>query len=735
MKKHLFCLFIMVSTLGLYAADYRVHANELRATVWGWNMEAFKNSPEVPEKYKNESAVIIARHEQIEATSKNKFRMNALLFGDVNKELYYTHIDRIMVKLNDKKALAEYSELSFKEEQKTVGYLRSNKLKTVVGARILKPDGTVQEVDVDADAVTITEGKKDKEAFKKLAIKGLEVGDILDYFYAEEMELETLNAPSSLFPFFSRYPTLSYSAECVLGNQLTVEYRSLNGAPEFQQSTNEDNNVVLKISAKDLTVVDNLKLVRWKSIIRDLPLVRLVMLNNSSKLIYKPASARKKGVYKNVDPSNILKDKRCELATTENQMFWMKDIYKKVNSAIQNYKQKMPGATNEDMALYIYDALRFYWPSNYYDYSYDKFHLALEKLLKENSIECKMCLTTSSYGARSNEIVNAEDLYTFVSANDNKQLFFMPNGYKYAGEIPFMHQGEMASAASVIKYKSNSPDGLEGLVTEFQVPIASSSQNSIAVKSVISFSDDNPQELILDRHVSAIGGSKDDMQNTLLLFEDWDKLMRKRLLLDMDIWQELAADKDRRKFIDRYKTSFEEKRKAQEELIRSEIKEYHGTNSGDMLSYSIGSLGSTPDAPAFKYEVKYKMDGMVKRAGNDLILDAGKLIAQPWTPSEKERKRVLDVYLETPVVLEWETAVVIPNQYTVEGIDKLNKSIENNFGKFISVASLEGDTLKIKAVKAYNTSFIDKKDWPRILEIVDKNNEFTAQSVMLKRKD
>ncbi len=134
--------FFFLFSICTFAEDRQTHAKTVREMVWAWDKPEFKNY-ELPSGYENESAVILARHQYIAATSKNRFRMNALLFGDVNRELYYTNIDRRMIKINDLPALTEFAELSFREEVKVSGYMRSNSLKTIVGARVIKPDGSI----------------------------------------------------------------------------------------------------------------------------------------------------------------------------------------------------------------------------------------------------------------------------------------------------------------------------------------------------------------------------------------------------------------------------------------------------------------------------------------------------------------------------------------------------------------------------------------------------------------
>jgi len=334
-------------------------------------------------------------------------------------------------------------------------------------------------------------------------------------------------------------------------------------------------------------------------------------------------------------------------------------------------------------------------------------------------------------GARKDQVVEDNDLAIFLSANNNRQLFFYPNGYKHAGEVPPMFEGESASAVSVIKYKPTSPMGIEGVTSEFEIPNSSLDENKSIVKSEVTFSEKNPLELKIKRATVSSGEMKDDYSRVFTLYEDWDKIMRKRLLIDTDFWQDIESDKNDRKYIDQYKTFFEDKRKEQKEFIQTEFQAYHSTNSGELITYSIKSIGTTIEEPKFEFETEYTIDGLVKKAGDNLILDAGKLIGTQWIPTEKERKRDWDAY-STPILIENEILIDIPIHYTVEGIENLNKNTDNEYGKFTSSATVEGNKLKIITAKVYKKNFVPKNGWSILLEMIDATNEFYSQSVMFR---
>lgn len=724
--------FLLLSNL-LPAIDYNEQAAKIRAAVWAWDKPAFKNYA-VPDQYKDESAVVIAHHKHIEAVSKNKFRMNALLMADVNRELYCTQIDRVMVKINSKVALEEYSQLSFKEERKTMGYLRSNKFQNVIGVRVIKPDGTIKEVDVKEDAVSMTEGKKDQEAFKKLAISDLQIGDVVDYFFCQEMELETANIPLQIIAFYSEYPTLSYSVHCEFGRKLTVEYRSINGAPELEVSTDQDGNIIMDVEKKDLLKVGNLDELRWLSPLRSLPMIRLSVLNNSSKLIYKPSSARKSGVYKDVSFDHLFNDAKGYVAAQSTRMLGMGEINKKVNAAIADYKKKVPDASKNELALYIYNVLRFYYPSEYVDYLSDKLIVRLEQLLKQHDIECKLAFTTSRNGARRSELVTAYDLDCMVVANGNTQFFSYSNGYRVAGELPADYQGETASTVAVSSYKIKKEVAIEGATGECQLPTTTAAQNKSGMRMDVSVSADNPLQLIIGRDAVWSGDLKNDIQPFLVLYEDWDKAMRAYLMIDKTLEQELSENKDTRKYVEQYKAIFEKKRQEHKEALKSEIIAFHGIGPEEVLDFSMKNMGILPTAPEMQYEINYRIDGLVKKAGSNLVLEVGKLIGEQWNPNENERNRIIDAYLPTARSFENQIRVQLPEGYELQTVEGLNCKVVNEYGTFEVVASLTDQVLTITTRKIYHKSFVPKTDWNKLLEMIDKANDFYAQSVVLRKK-
>lgn len=723
--KILLLVLVIQFSQNTIAEEYPDYAKRIRQEVWAWDKPEFKDY-NVPEQYKDESAVILAHHEDIKVESKKIIQL---------VRVRYTNTDRRMVKINDKVSLDEYSDLSFKEEikmQTRFTWGAKNKVTTVVGVRIIKPDGTIKEVDVD-ESVSVTEGKKEKESHKKLAIPDLQIGDIIDYFISEYAELDEMNIPAQYFLFYGSHPTLSYSVHCDISlKHMTVEYIPLNGAKDFTISYNDEKDVSLDIAEKNLPKIERS---RWSSVLRDLPMTRMNILNNGTRdhLIYKPSSARKAGLYKigtTLNKNLILAD-ADHIGTYPEKLPYGDNIRKDVKKVIEAHVKKNPDISNDQLAVYIRDMLYFMWPSNDRYFNSRLFLSMFKNYLKDFKIPTESILMTNKYSARMNEILSASDLDYAIKVND--RYYTYPFGLRIAGEIYPDNQGQEANIFERTALEKGKIKDQPVVDAFFKLPETTAGQNKSLMNINVSFSEDNPLELLISREATTSGSLKESTQSILVTYEDWDKTMRKHLSIEDTKEQEMQKSKQSRKYIEEMNSNFEKRRKDQVDSMKVEIYNYHGFNPKDVIEYNVTSIGAIPENPDLKYNVKYTVEGLVKKAGNNIILDAGKLIGSQWEPTPEERNRKINAYLPTARIYENEIQVQLPAGYETQGLETLNKSVDNEYGLFSASASMEGNTLKINVRKEYKKSFIPVAEWGKLMEMLDKTNEFGAQSVVLKK--
>ena len=279
-------LLVMLLTLTPAHADdekkYLKFAAELREKVWSDDDPMFKNYT-CPQQYSDPdvcSAVILASCTDAEVTRKSRFYMT-LWIPQTSKQLGRHELNRMLIKLNDAAALKKFSEFDYSTFKKARSGAFTDEHRQVLGVRVIKPDGRIVDVNTD-DYMTTREGKKDKDVSHKLAVPGLEVGDILDIFTYDELVVHDRNVPHFRFWFLEEYPIVKQKVRCVIDKKFTVQYRTLNGAPDFASSLDDEGNTVLEAEVNNMNKVEP---TLWYNPIEQSPVTLLSIFDNSSTLV------------------------------------------------------------------------------------------------------------------------------------------------------------------------------------------------------------------------------------------------------------------------------------------------------------------------------------------------------------------------------------------------------------------------------------------------------------------
>ena len=93
-----------------------------------------------------------------------------------------------------------------------------------------------------------------------------------------------------------------------------------------------------------------------------------------------------------------------------------------------------------------------------------------------------------------------------------------------------------------------------------------------------------------------------------------------------------------------------------------------------------------------------------------------------------------NIHLNYPKSFNYNIKIKIPEGYSVSGLDKLNISIDNSTGAFISNTKIEGDSLIIKTSKQYKNNYEPNSNWNLMLEFLDAAHQFTNEKILLKKK-
>ncbi|MEL7145639.1 MAG: DUF3857 domain-containing protein, partial [Bacteroidota bacterium] len=255
----LLIMVILTSMISLPAASQTTEkAIEIKNKMWNKSDADFAVT-EIPDKWKDKSAVIIARHFE-----RSYYKQPIMAF--IN---YYSHRHE-RVKILSKSALDDYSEFTVPTNTTLGGDI----FKFYAGFKLIKPDGTEREIPL-SDGVK-EERKVNNFTFDniKLAIPNLEVGDIIDYYIAEERTMVITGGYHSFDPFIfqlsSKYPISYQKISFDISRRCFLNIKSLNGAPEFKKVQEEEKDFYTLID-RDREDVDDL---RWFYENRQLPTIK-----------------------------------------------------------------------------------------------------------------------------------------------------------------------------------------------------------------------------------------------------------------------------------------------------------------------------------------------------------------------------------------------------------------------------------------------------------------------------
>ncbi|MFY0253333.1 DUF3857 domain-containing protein [Chitinophaga sp. 30R24] len=716
--------------------EYKERATAVRQEVWAWDIPAFKNPPAVTDN--KSSAVVIAKHVDVKTSSTKKLKYIGVGFK-IKKDIFYSNTVREMVKLNDKAALDEYSEFSFKKLQSLNTYFHRGLTTTIVGVRVIKPDGSQKEVNVDEEIVNEEDDKKQQKS--KLAIPDLQVGDIIDYFVRVE-EQKDVNSPidQQVFILGDDKPVMQYSVHCEISDKYFVRYRASNGAPDLKIKRDDDGNVM------DLLVrnLPSLPVDLWMSPYRQIPMIRMDILFGTRLEAGQSAGEVRRNPSQQEIKESILKD----IITDGWNLWaaggghWNKDIHDMMKQYKRERGKEIP---DDSLAYYVYYAFRFLafykvnftdkimvgTERNYIQPDNKKFIFFLQDAMRRMDVPVEFVLVTSRYGPGQEEVLNNGDYEYMLKTQGPKPIFMSADGvFSNCAYIAPEYEKQVAPVIDLKKYDKRRHE----LKTydEIKVGTSTADDNKQIEQLKISL-DDDMQLLKVNRQTTLKGSLRVGEQRRLLLFQDYYESERKALGLRNSFMEELDDNKAERKLAEEYANAFAEAKKAQKDQFMEEVQEQFDVKPTELVSFKINQQGLRHDKPDFVYATSFTLDGLVKKAGNNYILDAGKLIGEPLKVKTEQRDRKVDVYMPFARSFEYDIEITIPSDYTLVGADKLNKEIDNESGSFTVQATVAPDKLKLHIRKAYKNNFEPVAKWNNLLQIIDAATDFYNQKVLLKK--
>ncbi|OYQ42922.1 DUF3857 domain-containing protein [Flavobacterium aurantiibacter] len=690
---------------------------EVRDFFWG-NSNKTKYDTTIPEKYKDESAVVINRYDYYDYSEG---------FGKVK----YTSAAMRTVKIQDAAALKLFSEFEFYQNfRKSYGFF-SLRDKTLFGVRIIKPNKKIIEIDTEKDS-------KEIDNKKILAIPNLEIGDIIDYYY-----YTTSSFIAPIYHYFDpeeetlceRYPVLNYKLAFNTENDFFVNFQSINGAPQLKKvDTGKSRERLYELTATDIPKADY---PRWFYPLVELPgykfQVCLAQNNAAEDLVYFIHSQSERDIKSSVTKEEI-------------KSFFNKRIVPYSGSVSKkNLNGFLTGENDIDYIHAIFKQNRFKLAKSYDTSIAEEAKINVPNSLYQERPRDLEVLTTAMRYCLSNDI--PYDLIIGLPRYDGKiEDNILATNFRILMRINFKEPIYLSGLTPFAVYDGIDPilEGTKAYIfaqrgsgkltsmTEEILPTSTAEENKENVQIKITPSSDL-QSFIIEARNSSIGHLKRENQSNTIAFYDF--LKEEYAAAPKHPYEDPSSEKRKMEQFVKEMTSLVEKRMEEDKKdLPKEIGEEFGATVLEAERKIIESARNEINAP-FVFDTKFKIGAdFVKNAGENTVIEIGKFIGSPVEIAEKERVRTANIYMNYPRTFENVLTFEIPAGYEVKGLEKLNKKVENETGGFTSSATIQGSTLTVKTKRYYLHNYEAAMNWPKMLAFLDAAFQFSQEKILLKKK-
>jgi hypothetical protein len=643
--------------------------------------------------------------------------------------------ERRKILLNDKFAIEQYSVL----------YFRLSTEGDAFAARVIKKDGSIEPVDI-AEAISVEDIKmvpgifrsytderfssSYRPAYFKIAVPGLEEGDIIEYEFKNFNNQQYSNNPNykEFDPVYylcnRELPVAKQVIEVVTeDDRYFIGYKSLKGAPEFIQTTNKGNKVFRWEDNNRDKITDT----RYVSEFMELPSIKF-------QVVYARNSSKNFVWFK--DEADMKKDMSTEELGEKAKTFWfnpeklqatgdytaglkvsidgtIRDIYKTLR------KKGIKDASPEEYIQKSYYMIRARtMAGNWSDFAYAK---VFSGLLELNKIEHEIVVSAPNNRTNLTSIAFTQEIAWLIKYKN--KYYSNPGEHSNPQELPANLVGNNA-----IHFPYNN----EKIKAAGEVLPLTDTLDNAMLTLVSARLDEGKVNMSVDKTVEAKGLVKDDVIDEVLALTPFMEADY-RNFDGQSMWEGLSG-KLEEKAVENFNDQKKEWKEQKPIMMKGLAENEYGYHVEKYDNFRLQQDGRSFKKRNLKYSESFVLADMTAAAGKDLVVAVPALMGLQPKIKQEGRKRSLPVDVRYPRALNWKITFAIPAGYEVKGLENLQKKIANDCGSFTSTAFVEGGNLMVYAKKIYAARRFDIAQWPQLLEIMDAAYEVSQAKIILKKQ-
>lgn len=720
MKNFYACLpFFFFALLASGQSEFEL---ELQQRFWQSSNEK-QNATAVPEKWKGESAVIL----YLEQNYK---------YSNTGKKMFYPSFYQERVALLDKAAVEEYSEFTYDKTESYGGlFIPGYQYKTILGIKIVKPDGTERILNIDQEKVV-----QDDQV--RVAVPGLEIGDILDIFMYRDDFSKTDDGTNAFEPvetvMSTSYPVLYRKLSINIEKNFFLNMQTYNGAPEVKEVSTEKNRT--RKYVWEATDIEKIDFPSWFYPLVELPAIKFQVVfaqdNYSSEAFLAENDALRKTSVSEEEIFDYYSDNSTPFLKP-----YLKDVLKYL-------KDKEGLSKREQMLAAFYYArhnnfnkfIEIYLSNQNGILGYDRpcesstllggenFVRFMAGVAIQKEVDYDIILATKDYNGSIDSLLLQNNLMLGMRMNFPEPLYFFelsPN--LQANNLPPHLEGTKAYVFEVER------DGWQ--LTEERkdeiLPISLASENKLKEIVTVNF-EQGFDVLKIDRKKEFSGHFKPEAMERRLFLGDFLEKEFTKYGTQHFYHCSRRLDNDDERVMKKMKAlmlSLEEKH---EDGLKERVE---GNYELDVENYSHSVVNAARYsnenfAIADSFTIKNQF---IQKAGPNYLFEVGKFIGGQVQIEKEEIKRKMDVDIDFAKTYVYQVEIKIPEGYQVVGLENLQKNVSNETGSFIVETKVENGFLSYTSKKTYAKSHYSAAEWQKMLPWLKAAYDFSQEKVMFKK--
>jgi len=678
---------------------YELNEQEIQDYCWKQNDYTQKEQV-IPEKWKNESAVY---HHYV----------NFYEFKDTKAGKAISFLNLVKIEILDKAALEDFSEIYLKNSSHG-NYRMYDRQKKYRGFRIFKSNGDTVVID-NKEII-----KEDKH--EKLALKSLEVGDILEYYIFTYDYTKSYGFYSLIdkFPIQSSYPIIDFEYRIHTDANWKVEFGS--GSEDYvlqQNKVDQKKDVFSFVLEKDS--ISSMPHQLFNYTYQTTPYVKIYVKHESGFI------NNLKQYYINSIPKDDIVIPTTYSSAYYGQSYYTKEYKNFTKFLKKNSKENI--STEEKMVEYYYYTRHHHINKHLINRMFKNhnsakmnlgFYLSIEYFLNKYDEKHWYVATYSRTLGKPEDAIdlNEFDFISSFSLGDDKTMFYtMPHVFSAYNRIPYQLEGTQA-------YKIDGNRNIDTIV----IPVSSSASNKGEFVTQVTLDLENDLKVETSTNAKYYGHMI-DLHAELV---DIPKMVFNEIeYYDSKRWGDPSKEKGTFKI--ELEKFYEKEEEALKKRYEKHAEDHFDVEDIELTDYESISAGNFMGDTVLESRFDCTIGGLIKKVGPNYIVKVGQLVGGQITLEEVDMEREIDIYMNYPRSFNYKLEIDIPEGFEPVGMEKLANSIDNKTGGIVSNAVFEGNKLTVIFNKHYKNNYEKAEDWHFMKDFLVPSADFTEKEILLKK--